>query len=407
MSAFDENEPEPTPIELASDTYDQSQRWQWLAFTLTAGALIWLLAPVLTPFVISMLLGYLGDPLADRLERAGLGRTMSVFVVFFAMIVLLGLAVLLLGPLVSSQVRHFVDQMPAYAAWLRNTALPWINEHTHVDLSPFIDPQQLAAMLREHWEKEGGVAANVIGGLSRSSLIVIEFVTNLCLVPVLSFYFLRDWDILVARVDALLPRAIQPTIARLARESDEMLGGFLRGQFAVMVTLAIVYTIGLWLVGLDLALLIGLIAGLVSFIPYLGVITGVLLSVIASLVQYGDGWHVLLVLIVFTVGPTLESFVLLPRLVGNKIGMHPVGVIFALMAGGRLFGFLGILLALPMSAVAMVLLRYAHARYTASTLYAGRVSVAEESIALAVVAQRVRVERSDASDDGEPPPSAA
>ncbi len=406
MSAFDENEPEPTPIELASDTYDQSQRWQWLAFTLTAGALIWLLAPVLTPFVISMLLGYLGDPLADRLERAGLSRTMSVFVVFFAMILLLGLAVLLLGPLVSAQVRHFVDQMPAYASWLRDTALPWINAHTHVDLSPYIDPQQLAAMLREHWEKEGGVAANVIGGLSRSSLIVIEFFTNLCLVPVLSFYFLRDWDILVARVDALLPRAIQPTIAKLARESDEMLGSFLRGQFAVMVTLAIVYTIGLWLAGLDLALLIGLIAGLVSFIPYLGVITGVLLGVIASLVQYGDGWHVLLVLVVFTVGPTLESFVLLPRLVGNKIGMHPVGVIFALMAGGRLFGFLGILLALPMSAIAMVLLRYAHARYTASQLYAGRASVAEESIALAVVEHAARSER-NAPDDGEPPPSAA
>ena len=403
MNPFDEPESEPTPIELAADTYDQSQRWQWLAFTLTAGVLIWLLAPVLTPFVISMLLGYLGDPLADRLERAGLGRTMSVFVVFFAMILALGLAVLLLGPLLGSQVRHFVDLTPMYAGWLRNTVLPWINVHAHVDLSPFIDPQQLAAMLREHWEKEGGVAENVIGGLSRSSVLIFEFITNICLVPVLTFYFLRDWDILVARVDALLPRNIQPTIARLARESDEMLGGFLRGQFAVMVTLAIVYTVGLWLTGLDLALLIGLIAGLVSFVPYLGVITGVLLSVIASLVQYGDGMHVLLVLIVFTIGPTLESFVLIPRLVGNKIGMHPVGVIFALMAGGRLFGFLGILLALPMSAVAMVLLRYAHARYTASKLYAGPAPVAAPPSPLVVVDHRSRPAGANPDADTMPP----
>jgi predicted PurR-regulated permease PerM len=404
MNPFDEPDSEPTPIELAADSRDQSRRWQWLAFSVTIGVLVWLLAPVLTPFVISMLLGYLGDPLVDRLERAGLGRTTSVFVVFFTMILMLALVVLLLGPLLTDQIRHFVEQMPIYAGWLRNTVLPWINLHTHIDLSPYIDPQQLAAMLREHWEKAGGVAANVIGGLSRSSVVVFEFFTNVCLVPVLSFYFLRDWDVLVARVDALLPRNIQPTIARLARESDEMLGSFLRGQMTVMVTLGIVYTIGLWLVGLDLALLIGLIAGLVSFVPYLGVVTGVLLGVIAALVQYGDGMHVLLVLVVFTIGPTLESFVLIPKLVGNKIGMHPVGVIFALMAGGRLFGFLGILLALPISAVAMVLLRYAHARYTSSAMYTGPAPLVETSTL--IVVERARAPDATGNAD-EPPPSAS
>ncbi len=405
MNPLDEPDSEPTPIELAVDESERSQRWQWLVFSVVIGLLVWLLAPVLTPFVISMLLGYLGDPLVDRLERARLGRTTSVFVVFFTMILMLALVLLLLAPLLSDQIRHFVEQMPTYAGWLRNTVLPWINAHTRIDLAPYIDPQQLVAMLREHWEKAGGVAINVIGGLSRSSVVLFEFFTNLCLVPVLTFYFLRDWDVLVARVDALLPRHVQPTIARLARESDEMLGGFLRGQMAVMVTLGIVYTIGLWLVGLDLALLIGLIAGLVSFVPYLGVVTGVLLGVIAALVQYGDGWHVLLVLVVFTIGPTLESFVLIPKLVGNKIGMHPVGVIFALMAGGRLFGFLGILLALPISAVAMVLLRYAHARYTSSALYAGPTQIAEPR-ALVVVDHRARA--TDANDEaGEPPPSAS
>ena len=348
-----------------------NRRWHWLVIAAVIGVLIWLLAPVLTPFVISIFFGYLGDPLVDWLETKRMSRTFAVFVVFFVMTALLALVVFLLVPLLGAQIAHFIEQMPAYAAWIRGTALPWINLHTHVDLSPYMAPEHLATMLREHWTQAGGVAESVLGGLSRSSLFVIALLTNIALVPVLSFYFLRDWDVMVAQIRELLPRPIEPTVSRLARSSDEMLGGFLRGQLAVMVSLGIVYTIGLWLVGLDLALLIGLIAGLVSFVPYLGVITGLLFSVIAALVQYGDGIHVLMVLAVFTVGPLLESFVLIPKLVGDKIGMHPVGVIFALMAGGELFGFLGILLALPMSAIAMVLLRYVHERYTSSTMYAG------------------------------------
>ena len=304
--------------------------------------------------------------------------------------------------LLGDQISHFVEQMPAYAAWLRNTALPWINARTHLDLAPYIDPQQVIAMLRAHWQ-DAGVASNVLGKVSHSGMVLIEIVSTIFLVPVLSFYFLRDWDVLVERVDMLLPRAIEPTVARLARESNEMLGGFLRGQLS-MVCLGIWYTAALWYVGLDLALLIGMITGMLSFVPYLGVITGISISLIAALVQFGDFQHVLMVAIAFGIGQTLESFVFIPRLVGEKIGMHPAGVIFALMAGGQLFGFLGVLLALPMSAIAMVLLRYAHERYTSSKLYAGRTTTpVEETVALAVVEQRVRVERSD----DEPPPDAS
>jgi predicted PurR-regulated permease PerM len=243
----------------------------------------------------------------------------------------------------------------------------------------------------------------MLGRLSRSSIVLIQVMSTICLVPVLSFYFLRDWDVLVARVDALLPRTIQPTVARLAGESNEMLGGFLRGQLSVMVSLGIIYTAGLWMVGLDLALLVGFVAGMVSFVPYLGAITGLSLSLVAALVQFGDGKHVLMVFGVFAFGLTMESYVLVPRLVGNKIGMHPAGVIFAVMAGGELFGFLGVLLALPVSAIAMVLLRYAHERYTASALYAGRAPMVEETVSLIVVGERVR--STDASD--EPPASAS
>jgi predicted PurR-regulated permease PerM len=243
----------------------------------------------------------------------------------------------------------------------------------------------------------------VLDKVSHSGMVLIEVVSTIFLVPVLSFYFLRDWDVLVARVDGLLPRTIQPTIARLAGESNEMLGGFLRGQLSVMVCLGTYYTIALWFVGLDLALLIGMITGMLSFVPYLGVITGISLSLIATLVQFGDGWHVLLVLGAFGIGQTMESFVLVPRLVGEKIGMHPAGVIFALMAGGQLFGFLGVLLALPMSAIAMVLLRYAHERYTASKLYAGPGQPVVETVSLIVVADRI----ARPSDDDVSPPSAS
>jgi predicted PurR-regulated permease PerM len=403
MNSPDERSSEPVVAALA-ESHEDSRRWQWMALTIAIGVLVWLLAPVLTPFVISLFFGYLGDPLVDRLERARMSRTFAVFLVFFVMTALLALVIFLLVPLLSSQIGHFIDQLPAYAEWLRNTALPWIKLRTRIDLAPYVDPKQLATLLPEHWQQAGGLAASVLGGLSRSSLALIQIVANLLLVPVLAFYFLRDWDLLVARVDALLPRTIQPTVAQLARASDEMLSGFLRGQLSVMVAMGIVYTTGLWLVGIDLALLIGLLAGLVSFVPYLGVITGVSISVIAALVQYGDGAHVLLVLAVFTVGPMLEAFVFLPWLVGDKIGMHPVGVIFALMAGGQLFGFLGILLALPVSAVAMVLLRYAHMRYTSSRLYAGPTPIVEETVSLIVVAERMRP-----LDDGadEPPPSAS
>jgi len=390
------------PAAAAQEAHEDSRRWQWLVFTVVLGWLVWLLSPVLTPFVISLFFGYLGDPLVDRLERARMGRTFAVFLVFFTMITLAALGLFFLLPLLGDQVGHFVQQMPAYADWLHKTALPWINSRTHLDFAPYIDPQQVIAMLRAHWQ-EAGVASSMLGRLSRSSLVLIQVLSTICLVPVLSFYFLRDWDVLVARVDGLLPRTIQPTVARLASESNEMLGGFLRGQLSVMISLGVIYTAGLWMVGLDLALLVGFIAGMVSFVPYLGAITGLSLSLIAALVQFGDGAHVLMVVGVFAFGLTMESYVLVPRLVGNKIGMHPAGVIFAVMAGGELFGFLGVLLALPVSAIAMVLLRYGHERYTASRLYVGPVPVVEETVSLIVVGERVR--SSDTSD--EPPASAS
>jgi predicted PurR-regulated permease PerM len=211
----------------------------------------------------------------------------------------------------------------------------------------------------------------MLGYLSASGIALITWAANVVLVPFLTFYFLRDWDVLKERVAALVPRDHIGTVTRLATESDAVLGAFLRGQFSVMLVLGVLYALGLWAVGLDLGLLIGFIAGIVSFVPYLGPASGVVLGVIAALVQYGDWKHVALVLGVFGIGQVIESYFLTPRLVGDKIGLHPVAVIFAIMAGGQLFGFLGVLLALPVAAVANVLLRYAHDRYTHSRLFTG------------------------------------
>ena len=194
---------------------------------------------------------------------------------------------------------------------------------------------------------------------------------NIALLPVITFFFLRDWDLMVARVASLIPRNHLDTVGRLARESSDVLGAFLRGQFLVMLILGVMYGLGLWAVGLDLGILIGLIAGLLTFVPYLGPASGIILGCIAALVQYGDWQHLAGVLIVFGVGQVIESYWLTPKLVGDRIGLHPVAVIFAVLAGGQLFGFLGMLLALPVAAVANVLLRYAEQRYTHSRLYAG------------------------------------
>jgi len=205
--------------------------------------------------------------------------------------------------------------------------------------------------------------------VGQSGLTLLGWLVNLTLIPVLLFYFLRDWDLMTHRVRVLLPRHLEPTISALARQSDEVLGAFLRGQLSVMIALGSIYSAGLWLVGLDLALLIGMGAGMVSFIPYLGGVVGVVVGVIAAYMQFQDWFHPAMVLLVFSVGQSLEGMVLTPMLVGDKIGMHPVAVIFAIMAGGQLFGFLGVLLALPVAAIAMVLLRFLHARYLNSALY--------------------------------------
>ena len=347
---------------------DTSRRWQLFAIAAVLVYLVWLLAPVLMPFAVAGMLAYLGDPLADRLERLGLSRAWAASVVFLVLLLALVGVLLLLVPLISRQIENLIQNLPRYGQWAQQTAWPWIQTKLHLDPDMF-DSDRLLAALKAHIDSIGGVATVVLGKVSRSGLGIVLWLTNLVLIPVVAFYLLRDWDRMVATVDRMLPRSIQPTVAHLARESDKVLGAFVRGQLLVMLALGIFYGAGLSLVGLSVGLLIGIVAGLLSFVPYLGFIVGFGAALIAVLVQYGDWPHLLLVCGVFVVGQLLEGYVLVPKLVGDKIGLHPVAVIFAVLAGGYLAGFLGVLLALPAASVIMVLLRYLIERYRMSELY--------------------------------------
>lgn len=385
-------------------TYVLDLRMKWIVLAAVIGALLWLLGPALTPFIVAALFAYLFNPLIERLEKRGIGRIWSVSLLFLVMTLALVGIVLVLIPFMENQVSNFLRQLPKWVEWAQTIAAPWIEEHFGVSLGS-MDAQQVIGLLQGHWQQAGGLATNLIAKVSKSGFTLVGWALNLVIIPVAAFYLLRDWNLVVERMHALVPRSIEPVVVRLVRESDETLGGFLRGQLSVMIVLGVIYGVGLWAVGISVGPLIGMIAGLISFVPYLGAIVGVLMGVIAALVQYQDWYHVMLVLIVFAVGQTLEGYVLVPKLVGDKIGLHPVAVMFAILAGGELFGFIGVLAALPVAAVVMVLLRYAYERYTQSEMYqdtdtpqivvAGDVNAAAAP-AEAIVVADVRPPRQDA-----------
>jgi predicted PurR-regulated permease PerM len=335
--------------------------------------LLWLLyrlAPVITPFAMAAALAYLGDPLVDRLQLVRLrswqvSRTVAVSIVFLLMSLLVLGLLLVVIPNTLEQIRHLIDRTPAIVEWLAETAIPWLEEKLGVTL-PGMDVNSLTETAKTYWKELAKASVNVLGSVSAGGQALVNWLMNFVLVPVVTFYLLRDWDKLVAGVRKLLPPAIAPTVSELAKEIDEVLGAFIRGQFLVMIALGLIYTCGLLLIGLDLAFAIGMLAGILSIVPYLGTLVGVVAALIAAAFQFQDVIHPLLALAVFGVGQTLEGMVLTPKLVGDKVGLHPVAVIFAVLAGGQLFGFLGILLALPVASALNVLLRFADVQYRKS-----------------------------------------
>lgn len=347
-----------------------SRRWMWLAGVLLLGWLIYLLSPVLSPFLVAMLLAYMGDPLVDLLERRKLSRTWAVVLVFSLFSLLLLILLLVLVPMLGRQLVRLYELAPQVLDWLQHQALPWVQAQLGLQ-EGFWRFDQLKAALSEHLGKTTDIVGVVLSQATASGLALLGWLGNLLLIPVVAFYLLRDWDLMVAKLRGLLPRARESLVVQLVSECHEVLGAFVRGQLLVMLALAFIYASGLMLVGLELGLLIGVLAGLASIVPYMGFVVGFGSAVVAAMFQYGgfEMYPLIGVLVVFGIGQLLEGMLLTPMLVGDRIGLHPVAVIFAILAGGQLFGFVGVLLALPMAAIIMVLLRHAHDFYKLSELY--------------------------------------
>jgi len=346
----------------------QSTRWFWLTLAVIGAVLLYLLAPILLPFVAGGLLAYLGDPLVDRLEKFKISRTLSVVIVFLVIILLLIPILLFIVPILESQIKLLIEKTPGYIDWLMLNLEPTLQETFGVNI-PALEVEQLKATFAQEFSNAGSFLKSLIRNVTNSGFVVLGWAANLFLIPVISFYLMRDWDNLVDYIHDLLPRDIEPTVSLLAKESDEVLGAFLRGQMLVMLSLGTIYAIGLKIVGLEFSLLIGMLAGLLSFIPYMGLIVGILVAGVAVLLQTQDPTNLIWVALVFVVAQMIEGTVLTPLLVGDRIGLHPVAVIFAVLAGGQLFGFFGILLALPVFAVIAVVMRYLHKSYKDSHLY--------------------------------------
>ncbi len=340
--------------------------WFALAFLLVTGGLVYLLGPILTPFLAGALLAYMFDPLVDRLEARRVPRaTGTVIVIVLAGLVLFALFLVAL-PLFQGQFVELSHRIPAALDLLQTRFLPWLERTFGVAVA--FDPATLKAWLTEKATENG---AAWLPTLQSGALAVIGILANLLLIPVVMFYLLKDWDVMVGRVAALTPRGWAATVNRVARAMDAVVGEFLRGQLAVMATLSLYYTVGLWMVGLDYALPIGILTGVLSFVPFLGFGLGMILALLVALLQFPDWTGVAWVAGIYLAGQALESYVVTPRLVGERVGLHPVAVIFALAAFGQLFGFVGVLLAVPLAGVLLVALRELRSAYERSAFYRG------------------------------------
>ena len=348
-----------------------SRRWVWWGVALGFVLFVYFLHPILTPFLVAIVLAYMFDPVVDRLERLGLSRTWGTITVFTLFTVILMTLLLVLVPLLAKQLLKLYQLAPQVLDWLQHTAMPWVQAKLGLSDS-FWKFDKIKAAITENMGQATDIVGIVLSQATASSLVLIGLLANLVLIPVVAFYLLRDWNIMMARIRDLLPRSRADQIVSLAKECHDVLGAFVRGQLLVMLALGVIYSAGLMLVGLELGLLIGLMAGLAAIVPYMGFIIGIGAALVAGLFQFGgDLYPMIGIVVVFMVGQALEGMVLTPLLVGDRIGLHPVAVIFAILAGGELFGFTGVLLALPLAAVIMVLVRHVQYLYKDSQVYKG------------------------------------
>ncbi|MCF6109984.1 AI-2E family transporter [Mesorhizobium muleiense] len=342
----------------------------WLISAIILAIFLYVFSGILLPFVAGMVLAYFLDPVADRLQRIGLSRLMATIVILFAFIVVLVLAFVILIPVLASQMADFASKLPEYLTRLQSLITSfdprWLEEQFGVDANGL--REGLNSLLTSGF----GLLTTVFTSIWSSGVALVSVVSLFVVTPVVAFYMLLDWDRMVTIVDSWVPRDYVQTVRAIANDINTATAGFVRGQGTLCLVLGAMYATGLTLTGLNFAILIGLFAGLISFIPYVGSLTGLVLAVGVAFVQFWPDWTMVAAVAgVFFVGQFIEGNILQPRLVGKSVGLHPVWLMFSLFAFGALFGFVGLLIAVPASAAVAVLVRFAIARYLESPLYKG------------------------------------
>jgi len=342
----------------------------WLLFLVAFIAFLTVFSTILLPFIAGMALAYFLDPVADRLERLGLNRLMATVVILIGFVVVFALSLVLIIPIVFTQAADFIQKMPGYISMLQefltSPHASWLPDWVAGQMDTI--KQNSAKLL----EQGAGFLGTLFQQLWNSGMALLDIISLFVVTPVVAFYLLLDWDRMVEKVDSWIPRDHVGTVRQIARDMNTTIAGFVRGQGSLCIILGLFYGIGLTFAGLNFGLLIGLFAGMISFIPYVGSMVGLVLAIGVALVQFWpEYFNIVIIAAIFFAGQFLEGNILQPRLVGKSVGLHPVWLMFALLAFGALFGFVGLLVAVPCAAAIGVLVRFGIGRYLDSTLYHG------------------------------------
>jgi predicted PurR-regulated permease PerM len=353
-----------TKVSSAKKTSDEHTIWFWVSIIVGFFLFLYLIRAILLPFVLAMATAFFLDPAADKLQKWGLSRTNATLTITAAFFLFIIIVVAIVVPLVAGQTSDMLAAIPAYVAQFRTEVLPMIEQKLRI-----VSPNLVNDIETSITSSSGLIArgfADLFGNALTSGMAVLNILSLVLITPVVAFYLIRDWDRLVDHIDSLLPKSHAEVVREQCRIIDKTLAGFVRGQLNVCLLLGTFYAIGLSLVGLNFGFVIGLVTGFLVIFPYVGLLVGMATGLTVAFFQFGTLHDVLMVLAVFVVGQVIEGNFVTPKLVGDKVGLHPVWIIFAMLVGATLFGFVGILLAVPIAAVLGVLVRFAIVRYQES-----------------------------------------
>jgi len=328
---------------------------RWIILVGFFGCLLYYLSPIITPFFIAALLAYLGNPIVTYCHHKKIPRSLGVLIVFMALTIFLIVPIIVFVPIAQEQVLIVIQKIPLIISWFQDKVEVWLSHHP--ESSDFLNVTTVKKKLAEHSHKITNLASLLMQTAVHSTYAIITFFGNILLIFVVAFYLMRDWPVILRNIRYLFPSSATHSVCSIAQQADAVVSAFLRGQLLVMLCLATIYSIGLSLIGLPIAFLVGLISGILAIVPYVGFIVGISIASLVMYIETHSFMQVMYVVGIYMIGQIAESTFLTPCLVGDKIGLHPVAVIFSVLVGGYSFGFLGVLLALPVAAVACVIIK--------------------------------------------------